>query len=383
MSGLDPFGFTDEQRLMQAGLLDLLARALPPERIRALDAAGDFPADAYDALARAGWMGLPYPEADGGMGGSHRDLAVLVETLAYHYASMATAYFTTVVMAGMHVCLHGSPELKRAVLPGIIAGRTRLAFALTEPDAGSDAAAITTRAERDADTWIVTGAKLYITCAHVADFLVTVVKTAPEAGRRGMSILLVDARAPGVTIRPLAMLGRRTTHASEVTLDGVRVAARHLIGEENGGWGQLMRCLNLERLCIAASGAGNCQRVVDYAAAYARERVQFGQPIARFQAVSHKLADMQIMADTARALTYRAAAMLDAGRDAVRETAIAKVVATEHNFRCADLGMQVMGGAGYTMEHDMQMFFRDSRIGPIGGGSNEIQRNIIARTMGL
>jgi len=383
MSGLDTFGFTDEQRLMQSSVLELLARALPRERIRALDAAGEFPAEAYDALARAGWLGLPYPEAHGGMGGSYRDLTVLIEALAYHYASMATAYFTTVIMAGMHICLDGSEEMKREVLPRIMRGEVKLAFALTEPDAGSDAAAITTRAVRDGDGYVVTGRKLYITCAHVADALVTVVKTAPEAGRRGMSILLVDARAPGVAIRPLDMLGRRTTHANEVVLDGVRVPGGRLIGEANGGWRQLMRCLNLERLCIAAAGAGNCQRIVDYARDYARERLQFGQPIGRFQAVSHKLADMQILAESARAVTHRVAAMLDAGLDPVRETAIAKVVATDNNFRCADLGMQVMGGAGYSMEHDMQMFFRDSRIGPIGGGSNEIQRNIIARMMGL
>ncbi len=383
MRGLGTFGLTDEQRLMQASVLELLARVLPREKIRELDRTGTFPFEAFDALAQAGWMGLPYPEAYGGMGGSHTDLTVLIETLGYHFTGAATAYLTTVVYGGMHVCLHGSEALRREYLPRIAKGEVKMAFALTEPGAGSDAAAVRTRARREQDHYVLDGQKLYTTCAHVADYLVTVTKTTPDAGRRGMSVFLVDARAPGITIRPLETLGRRATHANEVFFENVRVPASHLIGRENGGWGQLMRCLNLERLCLAAGGAGNCQRVIDYARDYARERVQFGQPITKFQAIAHKFADMQIMAETARAMTYRVAAMLDAGLDPVMETAIAKIVATEANFRAADLGMQVMGGAGYTMEHDLQMFFRDSRINLIGGGSNEILRNVIARRMDL
>lgn len=383
MSGLSTFGFSDEQKLMQASVLEMLARILPREKIRELDRASTFPFEAFDALAQAGWLGLPYPEAYGGMAGSHTDLTVLIEALGYHFTGVATAYLTTVVYGGMQICLSGSEELRREYLPRIVKGEIKMALALTEPGAGSDAAAVATRARSEGDHYVLNGQKLYTTCAHVADYLVTVTKTNPDAGRRGMSIFLVDARAPGVTIRPLETLGRRATHANEVFFEDVRVPASHLIGRENGGWGQLMKGLNLERLCLAAGGCGNSLRVIEYARDYARERVQFGQPITKFQAVSHKFADMQIMAETARAMTYRVAAMLDAGLDAVMETAIAKVAATEANFRCADLGMQVMGGAGYTMEHDLQMYFRDSRVNLIGGGSSEIQKNVIARMMEL
>ncbi|EWS63844.1 Acyl-CoA dehydrogenase [Hydrogenophaga sp. T4] len=267
-------------------------------------------------------------------------------------------------------------------------GRLRMAIALTEPGAGSDAAAIATKAERRGERYVVNGQKLYITCAHVANHLVTAVRTGPSgdpqfAGHKGISMLLIPADAPGVTIRMLDTLGRRTTRANEVFFDNVEVPAENLIGAENKGWRGLMKCLNMERLCLAAAGAGNTQHVIDYAKDYATQRVQFGQPITQFQAIAHKFADMRIKAETTRLMTYRVAEMLDAGVEPRIETAMAKVVSTDNDFDCANLGMQIMGGAGYMMEHDMQRFFRDSRIGPVGGGANEIQRNIIAQLMGL
>lgn len=377
------FGFSEQQQIIRDSILDLLQRVMPPEKIRALDRDGEFPFDAYRALAEAGWMSLPFSEEVGGSGGSFKDLAVLVEAMAYHYASMATAYLTTVIYAGQHIALHGSEHLKRTYLPGIMDGSVRMAIALTEPGAGSDAAAIATRAERKGDKYVVNGQKLYITCAHVAQYLVTAVKTAPGEGHKGISILLIPTDASGVTIRMLETMGRRSTRATEVFLDNVEVPAENLIGQENKGWRGLMKCLNIERLCLAAAGAGNMQHVIDYAKDYASDRVQFGQPITKFQAVAHKFADMRIMAECTRLMTYRVADMLDAGIEPRIETAMAKVVSTDNDFECANLGMQIMGGAGYMMEHDMQRFFRDSRISSVGGGSNEIQRNIIAQMMGM
>ena len=377
------FGFSEQQQIIRDSILNLLQRVMPPEKIRALDRDGEFPFDAYRALAEAGWMSLPFSEEVGGSGGSFKDLAVLVEAMAYHYASMATAYLTTVIYAGQHIALHGSEHLKRTYLPGIMDGSVRMAIALTEPGAGSDAAAIATRAERKGDKYVVNGQKLYITCAHVAQYLVTAVKTAPGEGHKGISILLIPTDASGVTIRMLDTMGRRSTRATEVFLDNVEVPAENLIGQENKGWRGLMKCLNIERLCLAAAGAGNMQHVIDYAKDYASDRVQFGQPITKFQAVAHKFADMRIMAECTRLMTYRVADMLDAGIEPRIETTMAKVVSTDNDFECANLGMQIMGGAGYMMEHDMQRFFRDSRISSVGGGSNEIQRNIIAQMMGM
>jgi alkylation response protein AidB-like acyl-CoA dehydrogenase len=291
---------------------------------------------------------------------------------------------TSIVYAGMHVVKYGSSEIKSEFIPKIISGKVKLAVAMSEPGTGSDVAGIKTSATRDGDDYVINGQKIWITCAHVADYIVLVCKTDLSAARhRGLSILLVDAKAPGVTIRPLKMLGRRTTHANEVFFDNVRTPATHLLGGENAAWKNLMTCLAFERMTLAAVSAGHCFKITDYASDYARNRIQFGEPITSFQAVSHKLVDMAIMSEAARQSVYRVAELLDGGQDVVKEVSMAKIICTDNNFRCADLGMQVMGGAGYSTEYDMAMFFRDSRVGPIGGGSNEIQRNVIAKQMGF
>jgi alkylation response protein AidB-like acyl-CoA dehydrogenase len=377
------FGFSEEQRQMRASVLRLLSRLLPPEKIRELDKAGEFPFDAYRALAEAGYMGLMYAREYGGMGGSYGDLAVLAEALGYHYGGIAQAYGITVIYAGMHVALHGSEAMKREVLPKIISGDMRLALCLSEPDHGSDVAGIELAAVRDGNSYLLKGQKIYTSAAHVAHNLVVVAKTRPGRGYDGISLFLVDASLPGVSIRRLHALGRHTTEANHCFFEDVRVPAHRIIGAENSGWSGLMRCLNTERLNLAANGVGNARRIIDHVVNYAKARHQFGRPISKYQAVSHKLADMEMMWQTARAQTFRVAQMLDAGLDPICENAVAKVYATEANWKVADMAMQIMAGAGYIMDHEMQMMFRDARVGMIGGGTSEIQRNIIARCMGL
>lgn len=377
------FGLTDEQKMIRQSVLPMLQEVLPPARIRQLDEAYEFPFEAYRALAEGGWMGLPHETEYGGANGSYKDLAVFVETVAYHNAQLASAWLTTVIYGGMQVRHGGSPELKRQILPAMIKGDLRLALCITEPDTGSDVAQIQTRARKDGDTYVIGGQKVYITCAHVADHLVVATKTDPEARHKGITLFLVDAKAPGVTIRPMKGLGRKMIHTNEVYLDDVRVPADRALGGVGGGWKALMRGLNLERLSLAAAACGNMARIVDYAAEFAKARYQFGQPITSFQAIAHKFADMQIMAETSRAMLYRVADMLDAGEQPTMHTSMLKVFATENNSRCADIGIQIMGGAGYMAEHEMQMYFRDSRVGTIGGGTSEIMRTVIAKQMGL
>jgi alkylation response protein AidB-like acyl-CoA dehydrogenase len=267
----------------------------------------------------------------------------------------------------------------------MIEGKNYMAFALTEPQTGSDVAAIKTHAVKKGGDYVLSGQKWFITSAHMADFLVVVAKTDREAMpvHNGFSLFLVDAKAQGVSMSPIHTMGRHTTHTNQIYFDEVRLPVDRLIGEENKGWKTLMRGLNLERMAIAACGAGNAQHAIDIAVDYAKQRVQFGVPISSHQVIQHKLADMRIKAELARLVTFRTAEMLDAGEDTRMETAIAKIVATDCDFETANIGMQVMGGAGYSMEYDMQRLFRDSRLGPLGGGSNEIQRNIMAKLMGL
>jgi alkylation response protein AidB-like acyl-CoA dehydrogenase len=384
MSSVNTFGLSEEQLMVRENVLQLLEEKLPWPKIRELDERSEFPHEAYNALAKGGYLGIFYPEEFGGMGGSHKDFVSFIETLGYHYTGIAQAVMTSIVYAGMHVVKYGSSEIKSEFIPKIISGEVKLALAMSEPGTGSDVAGIKTSATRDGDDYVINGQKIWITCAHVADYIVLVCKTDLSAARhRGLSILLVDAKAPGVTIRPLKMLGRRTTHANEVFFDNVRTPATHLLGGENAAWKNLMTCLAFERMTLAAVSAGHCFKITDYASDYARNRIQFGEPITSFQAVSHKLVDMAIMSEAARQSVYRVAELLDGGQDAVKEVSMAKIICTDNNFRCADLGMQVMGGAGYSTEYDMAMFFRDSRVGPIGGGSNEIQRNVIAKQMGF
>jgi alkylation response protein AidB-like acyl-CoA dehydrogenase len=385
MPMLTDFGFTPEQKMMRESLLKLAERELPHEKIRQMDEEGGWPKDAYDAMARDGWLGLIYPEEYGGLNGTYKDLAVLLETLSYHYACLGTTYMTSPIYAGLQLLHNGSEYLKRNYMQPMLKGKNYMAFALTEPQTGSDASAIKTHAVKKGSDYVLSGQKWFITSAHMADYIVVVAKTDREAMpvHNGFSMFLVDAKAKGVSMLPIRTLGRHTTHTNQIYFDEVRLPADRLIGEENKGWKTLMRGLNLERMAIAACGAGNAQHAIDIARDYATQRVQFGVPISSHQVIQHKLADMRIKAELARLVTFRTAEMLDAGEDTRMETAIAKIVATDCDFEAANIGMQVMGGAGYSMEHDMQRLFRDSRLGPIGGGSNEIQRNIMAKLMGL
>jgi alkylation response protein AidB-like acyl-CoA dehydrogenase len=376
-------GFSDEQKMLRESVLGSLARVLPPEKIRELDKAGEYPYEACQALADLGVNGLVYPKEFGGLGGSFKDLAVLGEALGYHYGGIAQAWSITCIYAGMHIALHGSDEMRRDILPKVMSGEMRLALCLSEPDHGSDVAGIECFARKEGNGYVLSGQKIYNSAAHVAHNLVVVCKTKPGRGYDGISMFVVDRTLPGVTVNRLSALGRHTTEANHCFFDEVKLPAEAMIGTENDGWHGLMKCLNVERLNLAANGVGNTLKIMEHALNYAKERQQFGRPIGKFQAVSHKFADMQIMYQTARAQLYRVADMLDAGLDPIMENAVAKAYVTEVNWKVADMAMQIMAGAGYIIDQDMQMMFRDARVGPIGGGTSEIQRNVIASRMGL
>ena len=376
------FGFTEEQILMRDSVLGLLERVLPPEKISAQDKASEYPHESFKALADAGWLTLPFDEAYGGMGAGYKDFAVFIEALGYHYPGIRTAYMTTVVYGGLYIQNLGSEALKQEFLPPIMKGERRMAVAMTEPQSGSDVAGIRLRATRDGDGYVLNGQKVYITNAHESDYLVVAVKTDPEAGRKGISLVIVDTTDPGFEARPMDPLGSRSTLLNEVFFEDVRVPASRFLGEENGGWKGLMQGLNLERILIAAAASGQCLKIIEIAKQFVEDRKAFGKRIADFQAVAHKFAEMAMMTETARLHTYSTAEMLDAGEDAIQETAMAKVVATENNFKVADLGVHIMGAAGY-VQGDMQRLFRDARLGTIGGGTSDILRNVIAQRMEL
>jgi len=376
------FDFTEEQILMRDSILGLLGRVLPAEKMLELDKASAFPADAFRAIAADGWLGLPIGAEYGGAGASNMDVAVFIEAMGYYHYGARSAYMTTAIYGASHLQYHATEAQRRDMLPRLIAGELKMCIAYSEPDSGSDAAGIRTRAVRDGDAYVINGQKIYITNAHVSDWMVVSAKTDPEAGHRGLSLFLVDSKTPGLTIRPMDPLGSRTSLPNEVFFDDVRVPLGNLLGTEGGAWPMLMRGLNQERLLLAATSAGHCIRILELAKDFAINRKAFGKRITEYQAISHKLADMHMLTEGARLATFHAARMLDAGEDAVLETTTAKIVATENNFKVADLGMQIMGGAGY-MAGEMQRLFREARLGPIGGGTSEILRNVIGKRMGL
>ena len=376
------FGFTEEQILMRDSILGLLGRALPAEKMLEFDKTSTFPEEAFQDVAADGWLGLPIAEAYGGAGACNMDMAVFIEAMGYYHYGVRSAYMTTSIYGASHLQYHASEAQRQEMLPRLIKGQLKMCIAYSEPDSGSDAAGIRTRAVRNDDGYVINGQKIYITNAHVSDWMVVSAKTDPDAGHKGLSLFLVDSKTPGLTIRPMDPLGSRTSLPNEVFFDDVRVPTGNLLGSEGGAWPMLMRGLNQERLLLAATSAGACMRILELAKDFATNRKAFGRTITEYQAVSHKLADMYMLTEGARLATFHAARMLDAGEDAVMETTTAKVVATENNFKVADLGMQIMGGAGY-MAGEMQRLFREARLGPIGGGPSEILRNVIGKRMGL
>ncbi|HWL29401.1 MAG TPA: acyl-CoA dehydrogenase family protein, partial [Burkholderiaceae bacterium] len=206
------FGFTEDQKIMRESVLALLEKTFTPEMIRQHDEDRAFPFGPYAALARNGWLGLPHEAEYGGMDGSYKDLVVIIEAIAQHNAQLASAYLTSVIYGGMQIKHGASPELKAEIMPGVIQGDVRLAICITEPETGSDVASIRTRARKDGDDYLISGQKVYITCAHVAHHIVVAAKTDPDAGHKGITLFLVDVTSPGVNIRPMKALGRRMIH---------------------------------------------------------------------------------------------------------------------------------------------------------------------------
>lgn len=379
------FGFTPEQDMFRESVRRFMAKECTREYIRACSDNDRFPTELYAKMAAQGWMGIPFPEAYGGAGLGPMELAIFLEEAGYGWYGAGTSYFTTVVLGGYNLLLYGTEAQKQEFLPQVVSGEAKMAFALSEPNVGSDAAAVELFAEEQGDHFVLNGQKMFTTNAHVADHIVTVTRTIrqPHKKHHGITIFLVDARSPGIEIRPLKQLGRTATHTNEVFFRDVKVPRERLMGKLHEGWANLNSGLGIERLSVAMMYAGTSQAIVDYAVNYAKDRRQFGQSISKFQAVQHKLAEMQMKTEIARLLGYRVAWMLTQGQPCFKEMSMAKLYASEALFDIAHNGVQVMGGYGVLKDYDMELFFRDSRIGMIGAGASEIQRSIIAKQMGL
>jgi alkylation response protein AidB-like acyl-CoA dehydrogenase len=378
------FAFTEEQTLLRDSVRKLMDRVATPDFIRRHDREQAYPYPLYDAWAEAGLFRLPFPEDYGGLGGSVIDMAIVADEISRKSADFYMAFAGSTFCA-LNILRKASEEQKLHWLPRLLAGEVRMAISISEPEAGSDVGAMRTTARRDGDHYVLNGQKLWSSGAGAKNAVINVyVKTDTKAHyRQGMSLFLVDNDTPGVELRKLDMLGRRCTGTYEIFFNDARVPADRLIGGENRGWDCLMSGLQVERVCSAAGNCGAAQAVVDIALAYAKERKQFGRAIGSFQAIAHMLADMATEVEAARTLMWRAAWMVASGQDALREISMAKLLSSETYAKVANLGMQILGGYGYTMEFDMQRHFRDSRASTIAAGTSQIQRNLIANLMGL
>ncbi|RJQ25940.1 MAG: acyl-CoA dehydrogenase [Peptococcaceae bacterium] len=378
------FGFSEEIELLRKTVRKFLEKECPNELVRKWDEEKTFPYELQEKMIDIGLFALPFPEEYGGTNGTPLEFIIVAEEMGRKGYDIAGVYGLSLFNA-LTILHHGTEEQKRYYIPKVIKGEIRLSISVTEPDAGSDAGGIKTTAAQESDYFIINGQKVFSTGAHARNNIITLACRTDlnVSHHKGTSILLVDSDAPGVEIRRLDTLGRRIIGTNEIFFTDVKVSKDRLLGPLNGGWEVLTSGLEFERLFTCAAYVGNAQTVVDEALQYAKERVQFGRPIGNFQAIAHMLADMQTEVEAARLLTYRAAWMLTKGIPCLKEVSMAKLFGSETFVKAASIGMQILGGYGYMMEYNMQRYFRDARITTVTAGTSQIQRNIIARFMGL
>ena len=378
------FGNTSDQELMLQSVRSLLDDVCSMDYAAKCDINHTPPREAFDAMAQNGWLGLIAPESFGGSGGSPTDLALVLEETGHHFEELGLWLFRSFTYGCYAILQHGTDEQKQRIVPGAANGKLSFAFALSEPDSGSDAASLRTRAVIDGDYFIVNGRKQWTSGMDIADYALVALRT-NDLGKKqlGISTLMIDTKLPGIEVRKIATLGQHAIGTTEVTFTDVRVPRTALLGQLDQGWAVCEDTLRYERLCLSAVRIGAARRAFEYALDYAKTRHQFGKPIGSFQVTQHKFADMKVMLDTSFTMVRRYAWLMENGKAERADTAVIKYYIAESYKTISDMCLQILGGYGYSMEYPMQRFFRDSRLATIGGGTSEIQKNIIASTLGL
>ena len=344
----------------------------------------EIPADVVEEMKAMGLFGLTIPEQFGGLGLTMEEEVLVMFEMGRTSPAFRSVFGTTVGIGSQGILMDGTPEQKEAYLPRLATGDLISSFALTEPEAGSDAASLRTTALRDGDAYVVNGTKRFITNAPDAGLFTLMARTDPKVkGAAGISAFVVDAKSPGITLGPPdRKMGQQGAHTCDVIFDGCRVPARNLIGGKEGqGFKTAMKVLDKGRLHISAVCVGFAERILQDALQYAMERKQFGQPIAEFQLIQAMLADSKAESFAARSMALEAARQRDRGENVSTEAACCKLFATEMCGRVADRGVQILGGSGYIHEYGMERFYRDARLFRLYEGTSQIQQLIIARNM--
>jgi short-chain 2-methylacyl-CoA dehydrogenase len=374
------FDLPDDHRLLQQTVRDFALQEVAPVA-EELDREKRFPYEIVAQMGELGWMGIPFPEEVGGAGGTTLQYALAVEELTRVDSSVAITMCAHTSLGTQPVHLFGSAEQRDALLPDLCAGRKLGAFGLTEPEAGSDAGNVRTRAALEDGEWVVNGAKQFITNAGT-DISGHVCITA-RTGEGEVSNIVVPNGTPGYEQgTPYRKMGWNASDTRPLTFTDCRVPEDNLLGPRGQGFKQFLHILDIGRIGVAAMGVGLAQGALDEALAYAKERRAFGQPISKFQAIQGKLADMATEIEAARLLTYKAAFLKDEGRTFTLTAAQAKLKTGRLAVRCAEEAVQIHGGYGYIEEYPVCRFYRDAKILTIGEGTDEVQQMVIARALG-
>jgi alkylation response protein AidB-like acyl-CoA dehydrogenase len=375
-----------EQIDLRAQVRAFLDESYPPERILQMENDEEYPDEFYRECAKRDWTGIPVPTEHGGSDGSVLDLCVFVEEVGKTSISLSTLYITGTIFGShaLHIC--GSAEQRDRYLPAIVTGDKRFALAMSEPGAGSDFAGMETRAERVDGGWRIDGLKGPISGAERAEVIITAARTGSHPGesrQKGISLFLVDQGTPGVSFERRRYAAMRALMVDHVRYDGVFVPDGAILGPVDGGWVNLTKLMDPERLANAAQTIGVAQAAIDDGVAYATTRRQYGGPIARFQAVSHPLAEAQAEVAAARLLVYAAAHKRDIEGPCPMEASMAKMLANNVAARATTAALQVAGARGYERDSHFMRRYLEVRGCELGGGTSQIQRNIIARFMGM
>jgi acyl-CoA dehydrogenase len=375
--------FTDEHEQLREWVGRFVHNEIAPH-VDEWEEAGEFPRELFVRCGELGFLGLKYPERLGGQGGDYAHDAVWVEELARSGASggVGAGLGAQTGIATPPIFNFGTPEQHERWLRPAIRGERIGALGITEPGGGSDVAAIRTVARKVAGGFVVNGSKTFITNGVRADFLVCAVKTTEEGGHQGLSFLVLERDMPGYEVTSkLEKMGWHSSDTGELAFTDVAVPDENLLGEENRGFYLIMANFSWERLLMALAAVGGMQRVFATTLSYAKERHAFGKPIGRFQAIRHKFADMATKIDASRSLTYHALRLFADGEDPVREVTMAKLFTQRAMVEVAEECMQIHGGYGYTREYGIERALRDARLGPIGGGTDEIMKEILGRQL--
>jgi acyl-CoA dehydrogenase len=377
--------FTEEHEELRQTVRRFVRHEVAPH-VDEWEEAREFPRELFARCGELGFLGLKFPEEYGGQGGTHLHDAVWIEELSRSGGSggVAAGLNAHAQIAMPPVFNFGTEEQRqRWIVPGI-RGKLVGALGITEPGAGSDVASIRTTARRVDGGFVVNGSKTFITNGVRADFLVCACRTSEAGGHRGMSFLVLEREMPGYEVaRKLEKLGWHASDTGELAFTDIEVPEENLLGELNGGFYLIMANFQWERLSMALGAVGGMQRVFEVTLDYAKEREAFGRPIGRFQAIRHKFADMATKIEAARTITYNALRLFSEGHDAIREVTMAKLFTQRAMVDIADECMQIHGGYGYMREYGVERALRDARLGPIGGGTDEVMREILGRQMGL